>query len=150
MNKFSQIIENKIYPKILTKFKHSKNKEGEIVSQKQSSPNAVLTIKNNKILLFRPLKDIKGKDSKIVHYSCLLDKANSRFVLHDGPFYAKLTHEGKLSERWIYFKNVQPYFRAFNLYKKGDDIQQSAFEITFDIKEKEENQMESEKNNADE
>lgn len=161
MGKYFQVIDGKTYASVLTKFKHSLNKAGEKIMPIHDNKNINLSIKNNKILFFQPLKEIKGKDSKKVVYSSTIEKMNCRFILHKGEFYGKIDKNGKPSEKWVKFNDFKPYFRAFELYKQNCPMRQQDLEIALDIDDEKESQdeikekdtkapVESEKKNADE
>lgn len=151
MNKFYQTIEERTYPSKLIKFKHSFNKARETIMPQQSPRNIFVTVKNGKLLLFKPLKKIQNKENKTIYYSYLLNKINCKFSLHNGELFGKIDSSGNSSEKWIKFNDVRSYHRAINLYKKNNTpIHQKDFEVTIDIQATEESQTKIPKNNADE
>lgn len=149
MGKYSQIIEGKVYPKTLVKFKHSTNKAGESIQEKPAAQKIALAFRSNGLLLFKPLKNLKDREMGNIYYSCLVNKTNCVFSLGKAPFFTKIDKNGKPTDKWTKFNDIKSYRKAFELYKKNTQTpNQDDFQVTFSNIDKKESQEESQEKKA--
>ena len=130
MGKFFQIINEKVVPTNLIKFKQSKNAAGEKIEQKKSTIKAdhKLNIRNNKLLVFVPKKPIKDKQHGNLCYS--VKPNNVPFV----QMWINCPLWGKLDGKWEKYSGIREYWKKF---KK--DLPSNNYIISFVEEKQEEN-----------
>jgi hypothetical protein len=149
MGKFSQIIEGKVYPKSLVRFKHSTNKAGETVTEKTPVSKIALAFKSNGLLLFKPLRNVRDKEMGNISYTCLIEKTNCVFSLGKAPFFTKIDKNGKPTDKWTKFSDLKTYRKAFELYKKNVQTpKQDDFAVTFLLEKEKDNKEEDTKSQS--
>lgn len=100
-----------------------------------------LIARNNKILLFKPAKDITDGIFKNLHYSFLIKKQNCSLIWYKGIIFGKFNNKGILlaDKKWYKFPNVLTYFKSFQKFiKENEEYTQDAFLVKIEEVDKEE------------